>query len=325
MRDQTGRTIDYMRISITDRCNLRCRYCMPYGVESLPMRELLTYEEIEEVCRQGAALGIRHLKVTGGEPLVRKGCCGLMGRLLRIQGIEAVTVTTNGILLKENLDGLLEAGVRAVNVSLDTLDRAEYEAITGFDGLERVLSGIEAACRAGLQVKINAVSVDWRGDGNGCFRELAGLAKDYPVDVRFIEMMPIGYGKQFKTIDHRTLIEAAKREFPGIQPDDGVHGYGPAVYFRVPGFQGGLGFISAIHGKFCAGCNRVRLTSTGYLKPCLCYESGTDLRSILRGPDFTGDQLRRAMEAAIYAKPQAHCFERPEAVTETGNMIQIGG
>lgn len=325
MRDQRGRTIDYMRISITDRCNLRCRYCMPQGVESLPMGELLTYEEIEEVCRQGARLGIRHLKITGGEPLVRRGCCGLMGRLLRLPGIEAVTVTTNGILLEESLDGLLEAGVGAVNVSLDTLDRAEYQAITGFDGLGRVLSGIGAACRAGLRVKINAVSVDWRGDGLGCFRELAELAREYPVDVRFIEMMPIGYGKQFKTIDHRRLIEAAREAFPGMTPDKAVHGYGPAIYFQVPGFQGGLGFISAIHGKFCAACNRVRLTSTGCLKPCLCYEEGTDLRTILRGPGFSGERLRRAMEAAIYAKPEAHCFERPEAVTESGNMIQIGG
>lgn len=325
MRDRTGREIDYMRISITDRCNLRCRYCMPHGVESLPMGELLTYEEIEEVCRQGAMLGIRHLKITGGEPLVRRGCCGLMGRLLRLPGIEAVTVTTNGILLEENLEGLLEAGVRAVNVSLDTLDRAEYQRITGFDGLERVLSGIRAACGAGMQVKINAVSVDWRGDGLGCFREMAELARSFPVDVRFIEMMPIGYGKDFKTIDHRSLIQAAKVVFPGMEPDGTVRGYGPAVYFRVPGFLGSLGFISAIHGKFCDSCNRVRLTSTGMLKPCLCYEEGTDLRAILRGADVSGERLRRAMEAAIYGKPAAHCFERPEAVTENANMIQIGG
>ena len=335
MIDSFGRNIDYMRISITDRCNLRCRYCMPDGVEWLPMADILSYEEIGRVCRAAARLGIRHLKITGGEPLVRKGCPELIGSLKTIPGIEAVTITTNGILLEQHLDRLKLAGVDGINVSLDTLDRRQFADLTGFDRLDQVLSGIRRAVDAGFKVKVNAVSLklDRDGDGSYGWERLAGLAREYPLDVRFIEMMPIGYGKQFETVDHQKLLEQMRQVFPDMEMDTAKHGFGPAVYYRVPGFQGSLGLISAIHGKFCGQCNRVRLTSTGYLKTCLCYEDGVDLRPVLRGadtgaedgPDGGGQELCRVMEQTIYGKPGAHCFEEPERSTEGHNMSSIGG
>lgn len=346
MNDSYGRTIDYMRISITDRCNLRCKYCMPYGVESVEPNRILTLEEIQAVAMAGASLGIRHIKVTGGEPLTRKGCCQLVRLLKSIPGIEKVTITTNGILLGRYLDELMDAGIDGINISLDTVNRDVYRELTGYDGLSAVMEVLERASLLPIPIKINAVSIDL----DGGWASVAELAGQYPVDVRFIEMMPIGYGRNFKTLDHQELLLEMERRYPGMEPDSRIHGFGPAVYYRIPGFQGSIGLISAIHGKFCNDCNRVRLTSQGYLKTCLCFEDGVDLRRILRnedGAEASGglranghwqwsyqscpdDQelqgrLTAAMSQAIRLKPAAHCFERPEYITEVHNMSDIGG
>ncbi len=350
MNDSYGRTIDYMRISITDRCNLRCRYCMPYGISSVTPEDILTLEEIQAVAIAGASLGIRHIKVTGGEPLARKGCCQLIGMLKSVPGIENVTITTNGIFLSRFLDPLLEAGIDGINISLDTTDRKRYQEITGTDGLFQVLAGLEKAVSRKIPVKINAVSALWEADyGQRDWMAIARLAAKYPVDVRFIEMMPIGYGRHFKPLDHHEILAGLKKEYPGIREDETVHGFGPALYYQVPSFQGSIGFISAIHGKFCASCNRVRLTAQGFLKTCLCYEDGADLRSVLRGgqQERSGNCLENghwnwnykdcpedkklqeglitAISQAIQLKPKNHCFERPEQMTERHNMIDIGG
>ncbi len=346
MKDLRGREIDYMRISITDRCNLRCRYCMPEGIESHPRWEILSLEEIEAAAACAAGLGIRHIKITGGEPLVRKDCCSLIKRVKEVKGIEKVTITTNGLLLRKYLPDLLEAGIDGINISLDTLNRQRYLALTGFDGLHEVMEAIKEVSALPIPVKINAVSLELGGDQEEQdWRKLTGLAKEFPVDVRFIEMMPIGYGKQFKTINHKELLEAMKKVFPDMEEDKRQHGFGPAVYYKIPGFSGSIGFISAIHGKFCDSCNRIRLTSEGYLKPCLCYEEGVDLRRVLRdGAQFQGEtghyiwpyrdnpceeglqkRLRAVMKAAIEAKPAAHCFEKPEQITESHGMSSIGG
>ena len=322
MRDQFGRTIDYMRVSVTDRCNLRCRYCMPDGVELVPMRDILTYEEIAEVCAAASKLGIRKLKITGGEPLVRRGCPELIAILKALPGIEQVTMTTNGVLLEEHLPALLDAGLDAVNISLDTLDRARYQSITGRDSLPAVLASIDAVLAVGLRTKINVVLQ--RGVNDDEWLSLASLAEDRPLDVRFIEMMPIGSGREIVGVSNRTLRAELEKRFPGVAEDDAVHGNGPAVYVRVPGWRGSVGFISAIHGKFCHACNRVRLTARGRLKPCLCYGETTDLLPLLRsGADR--DRLAEAMERAIFRKPREHCFEEPEQITETARMASIGG
>ncbi len=344
MKDARGREISYLRISVTDRCNLRCKYCMPDGIACVEHNDILRFEEILQIAECAARLGITRIRLTGGEPLARKGCPQLVKMLKEIPRIKTVAMTTNGTLLRANLPQLIEAGLDAVNISLDTLDAARFAAITGQDLLKEVLAAIDASLAAGLDVRINAVSMpdtDWR--------QLILLAKDRQLDVRFIELMPIGEGRRSAGRSNEELLAKIREAFPKLQKDDGIHGAGPAVYYRIPGYQGSIGLISAMHGKFCASCNRVRLTSTGFLKTCLCYEDGTDLRKILRGEhekvkqpdghaengkneslqsgvtDCKNQKLLEAMASAIYGKPAEHCFDRPEQITEAHGMNAIGG
>lgn len=312
-----------MRISVTDRCNLRCRYCMPDGIERIPMSDLLTYEEIAFVCRQAADLGIGSFRITGGEPLVRKGCVRLVSMLKETPGVRRVTMTTNGVLLGEHLNGLLDAGLDAVNISLDTLDRGQYKAITGMDELDRVLASIRRAAGK-LPVRINCVICrEINDDAPG---ELATLARDLPVDVRFIELMPIGAAKGLETVPNVSVLARIEEQYGKTTEDPGGDGDGPAVYRRADGFTGRIGFISAMHGKFCAACNRLRLTSVGELKPCLCYADTVPLREILRdGAADKEERIREKIREAVRLKPQAHCFERRENVTEEKEMVRIGG
>lgn len=321
MKDQYGRNIDYLRLSITDRCNLRCRYCMPEGCRWLPMEEILTMEELVAVTTVAAELGIRRVKVTGGEPLVRKGCPDLVAVLKAVPGIEQVTLTTNGVALAQHATALRKAGLDAVNVSLDTLDRATFRQIAGSDALGHVLKGLDAALEQELPVKVNAVLQ--KGVNEKHWPGLLELARGRNLDVRFIEMMPIGYGRGFQSISNDLLREQIEVTYGPLKPDNTVHGNGPAVYWRLPGFFGSVGFISAIHGKFCQSCNRVRLTSTGFLKGCLCYETGEDLRAPLRKGDL--EEVRRRFRHLVFHKPQAHCFEELSQVTERREMSKIGG
>lgn len=324
MKDQYGRNIDYMRISITDRCNLRCRYCMPDGVELVPMGEILTYEEIERICRAAAQEGICKLKITGGEPLVRKGCVDFIEKLKAIPGIEQVTLTTNGILLGQYAAQLAEIGLDGVNISLDSLDEERYRQITGRDELKKVVQGVRSALSVGLKTKINVVLQ--KGVNETEWDTLVKLAKDAPVDVRFIEMMPIGYGRAFQPVYNEEILEMLKKKYPQTEADSQIHGNGPAQYYRIPGFQGSIGFISAIHGKFCKNCNRIRLTSQGELKPCLCYGESYDLRKALRGNYADSpEKIREILRQAIRQKPKQHCFEQLKNITEEKRMVQIGG
>ncbi len=340
MKDRYGRNIDYMRISITDRCNLRCRYCMPDGIAALPETELLTYEEIRDVCRAAVRVGICNIKLTGGEPLMREGCAGLVGMLKGLPGIRQVTITTNGILLPRYLPALLKNGIDAVNISLDTLSEQTYKQITGAPQLPRVLEGIRLALEAGLAVKLNCVLL--KGVNDSEWQALAALTKTMPIDVRFIEMMPIGYGRNFAAVSNEMLLKELYRMYPELEADRRIHGNGPAVYYRIKGAQGSIGLISAVHGKFCRQCNRLRLTAAGQLKPCLCYADSVDVRSILRGSvreEETGRissvstkeegkreaSLYHAFQEALEHKPRMHQFEVPGAVTEQGQMVQIGG
>ena len=321
MLDACGREINYLRISVTDKCNLRCRYCIPDGVKLVPMGELLTMEEIAEIVRCAVTLGIDRVKLTGGEPLVRRGILELLRLLQGIEGLKQVTMTTNGILLRDYLQDLIRFGLSAVNISLDSMDAILYREITGFDRLDQVLSSIEAAASAGLRVKVNSVLLsDMNPDA---WKDLIMLAKDMPVDVRFIELMPIGEGAALAGVSNDDLFAQIRDRYPDIAGDESIHGNGPAVYYHVPGFKGSIGFISAMHHKFCDGCNRIRLTAMGQLKPCLCYADSTDLRKILRSQGEAA--VLEAMRAAIYGKPKAHCFEMKELITEDHLMSSIGG
>lgn len=321
MTDNYGRTIDYMRVSITDRCNLRCRYCMPDGIRWIPMEEILTLEEITEVCRQGAALGIRKIKLTGGEPLVRKGCTDLVGMLKEIPGIEQVTLTTNGVLLDRYAEELYKKGLDAVNISLDTLDAERYAEITGTDALDDVLRGIQAMEQYPIPLKLNVVPQ--RGRNESACVKLAEFARDQSIDVRFIEMMPIGHGKEFETVSNGEIRKLLEEHYGTAGEDEKVHGNGPAVYYRLPGFLGSIGFISAIHGKFCGQCNRIRLTSVGQIKPCLCYGDGISVKEAVRSG--RSEEVRRLIEKAVECKPRAHVFENRCDITEKREMARIGG
>ena len=323
MKDSYGREINYIRISLTDRCNLRCIYCMPEGVELVPREEILREQEILEIAGAAARVGISHVKLTGGEPLVRRCCRRLIREMKQVPGIETVTLTTNGVLLKEHLESLKESGIDGINVSLDTADPDLYRKITGGGDVSVVTDAIRASVDAGIRTKINAVALSEENE------TLLEFASDYPVDVRFIEIMPIGYGTRFPQTDNRKILETIRKNHPDIEKDPSKHGFGPAVYYQIPGFRGAVGFISAIHGKFCGSCNRVRLTSMGYLKTCLCYEDGTDLRKIVRDENLTQqekeERLAEAIREAILRKPEAHCFDDPVDITEKHLMASIGG
>lgn len=323
MLDRYGRVINYLRISVTDRCNLRCCYCMPEGVQDVGMKNILTFEEIWEIVRTGVSLGITHIRITGGEPLVRKGCVDLIRGIREIPGVETITMTTNGVLLGNYGKQLKEAGVDGVNISLDTLDPEEFYKITGKRELQEVLAGIRAAKTAGLPVKLNAVN---RKELDPI--PLVRYAQEENLPLRFIEMMPVGYGKKYvgrSNEELRETLEAVcgKAECMTNREELSRMGSGPAVYYQFSDLKVPVGFISAIHGKFCDTCNRVRLTAEGYLKLCLCYDEGEDLRRVLR--EGEKENLRTIMEQTIFRKPAAHCFEHPAEMTETHQMVKIGG
>lgn len=324
MVDNYGRMIDYARISVTDRCNLRCVYCMPEeGIKSVSRQEILTFDEILRVCRCLVVLGIRKIKITGGEPLVRKDCAGLIRQIRRIEGIEKVTLTTNGICLKEQMKQLADAGVDAVNISLDTLDSEKFFQITRRKGLEAVLEGIwEALKYPQISVKINCVPV--------CADEktligLAKLAKNHPLHVRFIEMMPVGYGKEFPFCGEASIQNILEKAYGPMTPCETQYGNGPSRYFTLPGFQGKIGFISAMTHQFCSRCNRVRLTADGYLKACLQYDTGCNLKRLMQG-GCDDKELVEAIAQVIVNKPACHSFHQSDIIhKEERGMSQIGG
>ena len=325
MFDRYQREIHYLRLSVTDLCNLRCRYCMPDGVEKLEREAVLTYEEFLRLAALFARCGIDTVRVTGGEPLVRKNVAQLVAGLKETPGIRRVTLTTNAVLLAEQLPALLGAGLDSVNISLDTLRPEVFRQITARDDFAAVQAGLQAALQSGLPVKLNCVPQ--AGVNEGELEQLAALAKDNAMQVRFIEMMPIGYGAAMPCISGPELRARFARRWPELAPlsaaQEHALGDGPAVYYTVPGWQGSIGFIAAVHGKFCASCNRVRLTSQGFLRPCLASETGCDLRALLRG-DADDAQLLTAIRETIWAKPREHHFN-DSSMPATRGMYRIGG
>ncbi len=323
MKDRYGRKIEYMRVSITDRCDLRCRYCMPEGCEKVSMSQILTYEEILRICRTASELGISRIKITGGEPFVRLGCTDLIRSIKAIEGIDEVTVTTNGQTLERYIDELKEIGIDGINISLDTLKPDRYTYITGRGELDRTLASIERSVSSGIKTKINCLLQ--KGFNEDELFDFAELAFRYGIDVRFIEMMPVGAADAGTGVSNTDVLRRLMERWPDLKADRSTHGNGPAVYYKRSGTEGSIGLISAIHGKFCEHCNRVRLTSQGQLKPCLSFDNGTDLRAALKGND---DELRKVMRKAIYEKPEAHSFsdtENNDDHAEHRLMSQIGG
>lgn len=329
MQDNIGRVIDYLRISVTDKCNLRCKYCIPpEGVERIPHRELLTLEELARVINIMAGLGVRNVRFTGGEPLVRKNLEKLIADVSVLEGVESIALTTNGVLLRERLAALLEAGVTAINISLDTLDEQMYREITGTDACKRVLEAIGQSVAAGIPTKVNCVPCrEWNETE---LADVAGLARSLPVDVRFIELMPMGCGRRFHGIPSQEVLERLQAVYGGARPlpESAKRGNGPARYYEFEDFKGKIGFISPMSHKFCGECNRIRLTAEGRLKLCLHYDMGIDLKPLLR-EGGTDEEIRNAIVDAVRRKPVSHDFEHEltehAAGADSRRMVQIGG
>jgi len=324
MIDAQNRLIDYIRISVTDRCNLRCVYCMPEtGIEMTTHEELLSFEEMERLCRIFAGLGIRKVKLTGGEPLVRKGFTELVKRVKAIEGIDKVTVTTNGVLLESFMEELVLAGVDGINISLDSLNPEKFQEITRRDLFREVYKGIEKALAyPEIPLKINCLPLDM---DKKSILEIAELAKAHKIHVRFIEVMPIGLGKKYEFLSEMEILKVLEDRFGKLLPYEGKLGFGPGHYYTVEGFQGKIGFISSISHKFCDACNRIRLTSSGYLKSCLQYETGRDLRILLRS-GASDEEIKETIIKAIEEKPVGHMFlSGPINQEEHQIMSQIGG
>lgn len=317
MIDSCGREIDYLRLSVTELCNLRCRYCMPAeGICKKAHADMLTEDEMVAAVSAAASLGIRKVRLTGGEPLVKRNILSICQRVAQVPGIEEVCMTTNATLLEGRAVALKEAGVDRLNISLDTLDPEKYARITRVGALDDALRGIEAALDAGFShLKVNAVLIGGFNDDE--IGDLAGLTKRYPCDMRFIELMPMTSNEEFGQAAYvpNTAVLEALPELEPVASDGGV-----AELYRLPGAQGNVGLISAVSNHFCAGCNRIRLTADGKLKPCLHSRQELSIKGLSAG------QMRDVMERAILDKPAMHAPLSSVERSDAGRgMSQIGG
>jgi cyclic pyranopterin phosphate synthase len=320
--DSFGRSINYLRISVTDRCNLRCIYCMPpEGVPQMPHNEILSYEEVRTVVRAAAELGINKVRLTGGEPLVRADFSKLVKMLSQIKGMEELSLTTNGTILKKYALELKQAGLSRVNVSLDTLKVDKFQHISRLGELQDVLDGIEAARKAGFDpVKINTVIM--RGINDDEILDFASMTYEDGWHIRFIELMPFkGVADFVPSIELRQHISLLGK----LEPCASVTGNGPAMYYRLAGAKGTIGFISPLtEPSFCSRCNRMRLTPDGKLRPCLLGEDEIDLKMPLRN-NASIEELKRLILKAVASKPQRHHLEGGNVRLVKRKMSQIGG
>jgi cyclic pyranopterin phosphate synthase len=319
MRDNYGRDINYLRISVTDRCNLRCIYCMPeQGVKSLSHDDTLRFEDTTKIIKAAASLGINKIRFTGGEPLVMKDIDKLIYDTSKISGINDISITTNGILLSDMAADLKKAGLNRVNISLDTLNTDKFRSITRVGNLNKVMESIYKCLSLGLNpVKINTVLL--RGINDTEFVDFLNLIREIPVEIRFIELMPIGEGAKMYEKNKLSFIEllAVHPELTQIQTPKSS----TAQLYKLEGAKGKIGFISPVSCKFCSDCNKIRLTSTGTIKPCLHSKEEINLRKYLN--DEAG--LTAALKSAIYNKPLEHHLQEESVTRSIKVMSQIGG
>ncbi len=326
MTDGFGRRIEYLRVSVTDKCNLRCVYCMPLeGLDWLRRDEILTYEEIAGVVSVMAPLGLRKVRFTGGEPLVRRDLAELVRMTAAVDGIEDISLSTNAVLLEAQADELREAGVNRVNISLDSLQPERVDAIARRpDSFQKIMAGLDAAERVGFDpIKINVVLI--RGQNDDEIHELARITRERPWHVRFIELMPTGSNLDLSRDAYLSCTEALERvrEVDALEPVGGPTGNGPAAYYRFPGAAGSIGVITPMSHNFCDRCNRMRLTADGHLRPCLFGDIQTNLREPLRA----GEDLRPLIEETLRIKPERHDLVQGSA-SGSGGLValsQTGG
>ncbi|HHT50192.1 MAG TPA: GTP 3',8-cyclase MoaA [Eubacteriaceae bacterium] len=318
MKDKWTRDINYLRISITDRCNLRCFYCMPEeGIQKLNHDDILTFEQLYPIVEVAVELGISKIRITGGEPLVRKGIVNFIEKISKLSGLKDIAMTTNGILLERYAQELKEAGLHRLNISLDTLKEDRYKMITRWGELNQVLRGIEATEKAGLSpIKINVVAM--RGINDDEIEDFARLTKEKPYHVRFIELMPMGEAEEIEGERFITNEEILNR-LPDLIPLINEDGSGPAKYYKLPNSKGSIGFISPMSNHFCKSCNRIRLTADGKIKPCLHSNFEIDLKLAK-----TKEEIRNILQKGILLKPERHYLKEGSESSIRG-MNQIGG
>jgi cyclic pyranopterin phosphate synthase len=323
--DNHKRHLNYLRISITDRCNLRCLYCAPGGlVPKQSHEDILRYEEILRVIRVGVSLGISKVRLTGGEPLVRKGVYTFLKDLTAVEGLSDISLTTNAVLLAEHAQDIKAAGIRRINISLDTLDADKYKLIAGYDLFEQVWAGIEEAKRLGFKpIKINVVAL--KGYNDDEFADLAKLSLTYPFHIRFIEYMPIG-NPQMRNGDYILAPDIMKSisELGKLIPVNKSESDGPAERYRIKGAVGEIGFIPAMSQHFCQSCNRLRLTANGQLRPCLLSDKQLDIRGPLRA-GCSDDDLKALFHQAVDHKHAAHPLSPDGTCRVNDAMTGIGG
>jgi cyclic pyranopterin phosphate synthase len=321
--DSHGRKINYLRLSVTDRCNLRCTYCMPaQGVAKLACDDVLRYEELLELAAAAVQVGIEKIRVTGGEPLVRKGLPAFLAQLARLPGLRQLVLTTNGVLLAEQATALRAAGVQRLNISLDSLDATTFASITRGGELARVLAGIAAAEAAGFPIKINVVVM--RGINDAEVADFAALTLDRPMTVRFIEYMPAARANDYRTmlVPGEDVLAAIASRFP-LEESGRSELCGPARNFRIKGAAGSIGLITPLSGHFCGDCNRIRVTSTGMARSCLFGTESVDLKPFLGS---TGDgTLEQALRRLVDVKPAGHRLDEANLKPEPFTMAAIGG
>ena len=324
--DRFGRVHNNLRISVTDRCNIRCTYCMPEVVQFLPKRELLSFEEITRVARVASGLGITKLRLTGGEPLVRRELPTLIRELAAIPGIEDIGLTTNGLLLAPMAEALFGAGLRRINISLDTLDPDRFERLTRRPGVEKVVEGILAAKVAGFDpVKLNAVAI--KGETDEDVVPLARFAREHGLELRFIEYMPLDAGDAWergKVLLASEIIERLEREVGPLHPAPDQDPRAPAVDYDFEDGGGRVGLIASVSRPFCGSCNRVRLTADGKLRNCLFAHDETDLRALVRG-GATDEAIARALVESVADKREGHEINLPQFIKPERLMHSIGG
>jgi cyclic pyranopterin phosphate synthase len=326
LADQFNRPITYLRISVTDKCNLRCVYCMPeQGLPWMPKAEILSYEEIARLVRAAASAGVRSIRISGGEPLVRKNLSRLVEEIAAIDGIEDIALSTNALLLEDQIDALLAAGLNRVNISLDTLREDRFQQIARRPGLDRVRAGIDAAIERGLApVKINCVVM--RGYNDDEIAAFAQWTKDRAVYVRFIELMPVQENLDVQRDAYVSADEILERvsAIGELHPSAGPGGNGPARYFAFPGAPGAVGVISPLSHDYCERCNRVRLTANGRLRLCLFGDHEIDLRTPLRN-GATEKEIADLLRSAMLIKPERHHLRLGEAASRMRAFSEIGG
>jgi cyclic pyranopterin phosphate synthase len=323
LTDSHGRRINYLRLSVTDRCNLRCRYCMPAeGVPKLSHHDILSFEDLQRIAVQSIALGIEKIRITGGEPLVRRGVVDFLAKLATIRGVKEMVLTTNGLLLPEMAAELRRAGVQRLNVSLDSLNPETFATITRGGDLRQALDGIAAAEEAGFPpVKINMVVM--RGINDGEVLDFAALTLRKPCTVRFIEYMPTRMEAGWKSlcVTGSEVLEQIASRYP-LLPLDHSHAEGPARNFKIAGAAGTIGVITPISNEFCESCNRIRVTASGMAKGCLFASEGVDLKPYLRGDD---DKLKEVLYQIMWKKPSQHRLLNVNSTHAPFDMSQIGG